>query len=485
MNRSGVVWSGVEAGVSAALSFLSSFLVARMIGPAELGVGAAAVSIHVLLWVVVNALFADALVQRDTVNDTVVSSAFWSACAAGVAAMLLQAGSGWCLAWAMGDPRLVPMALLLALPLPLVGAGGVMQGMLTRRRAYRHLALRTICGQGLGIAVGIGLAIRGAGGWALVGQQAVISAVGATALLVSAGVPLRLVWHWHVVRALLSLGLPLTLSTLILIGRYRLFAVLIGGTAGPAALGEVHMAFRLVDTVRELTFTALWRLMLPVLSEHQHDLAALRQGVDRLLRLSSLATMPLCAGMAGMLPLMVDLLLGPKWAAAGRAGEPLVGLMVVMALMFPAGVALVAVGRPRVALNANIAGLLASAAGVLLLRPTDPWQAVLVWCGSQVFVSPYALWMNARVLGVGLLRPLRAGVPMLGASLTALAVSVWVSSAMAGDGAGAVTMFVWRAAMLGVCALAALGGWLWWRGAVSAPQYSPSPRGGGGGGGGG
>ena len=50
-----------------------------------------------------------------------------------------------------------------------------------------------------------------------------------------------------------------------LIGRYRLFAVLIGAYAGAAVLGEVHLAFRLVDTLRDLTFTALWRLMLPAL----------------------------------------------------------------------------------------------------------------------------------------------------------------------------------------------------------------------------
>ena len=80
------------------------------------------------------------------------------------------------------------------------------------------------------------------------------------------------------------LALPLTASTLVLTARYRLFALLLGGTAGATALGETHMAFRLVDTVRELCSTALWRLMLPVLAERQHDVAALRAAVDRLVR---------------------------------------------------------------------------------------------------------------------------------------------------------------------------------------------------------
>jgi PST family polysaccharide transporter len=456
MNRSSVFWSGIEAAVSALLSFVSSFVVARIIGPSELGIGAAAVSVHVLLWVVVNALFADALVQRGSTDTTLIASAFWSACAVGVVGMVLQAGSGWGLAWLMHDRRLVPMALLLALPLPLVGAGGVMQGLLTRRRAYRRLALRTLCGQSLGTAVGVGLALGGAGGWAPVGQQAVVSAVGAAALLAGGDVRQRLVWRWASVRALLEVGLPLTASTLTLIGRYRLFAVLIGGIAGPAALGQVHVAFRLVDTVRELTFTALWRLMLPVLSESQHDPSVLRAKVDWLLRQSSLVTMPLCAAMAALLPPMVAVVLGPKWAAAGSAAEPLVGLMMLLALMFPSGVALVATGGARQALYGNLVALLASAAGVLLLRPACPWPAVLVWCGTQLLVSPYALWVNARVLRVNPLRPLRAGVPMLGVSLAALAVAVWLPTAM-GQQVGTVAGLAWRGGVLALCAAAGIG----------------------------
>ena len=63
-----VFWSGFEA-ISAVLSFASVFFVARLIGPAEVGIGAAAVAVHVLLWVTVNALFADALVQRISLEE--------------------------------------------------------------------------------------------------------------------------------------------------------------------------------------------------------------------------------------------------------------------------------------------------------------------------------------------------------------------------------------------------------------------------------
>ncbi len=416
--RRDAAWSGLEAAVSAGLSVLTSFVIARIIGPAELGIGAAATAVHVLLWVVVNALFADALVQRATVNDRALSSAFWASAAVGCVAMLLQAGSGWGLAWMLDDRRLIPMALILAVPLPLVGAAGVIQGLLTRERAYRRLALRTLIGQGLGTAVGVAAAFAGAGGWALVCQQAITSLIGALALLLGRGWRPALCLDRETVKSLLRLGVPLTASTLVLIARYRLFAVLIGGSAGAAVLGQVHIAFRLVDTVRELSFTALWRLTLPALSEHQHDRAGMLLEVDRWLRRCVWVFVPLCIAMAVLLTQVVAVLMGPGWVQAGQAALPLVGLMALSVLMFPAGVALVAMGQARFALYANLVSLVCGCVGVMVLHPIDPWHAIMIWTASQLVVCPYTLWVNARALGVPLFRPLTGGSQLRPAALS-------------------------------------------------------------------
>ena len=450
-----VLWSAVEAAGAALFSVASAFVIARLIGPTELGIGASAVAVHVLMWVTVNALFADAIVQRDAIDDEQLSSAAWASLGAGCAAAVVQAGSGWLLAWMLNDSRLVPMALLLAVPLPFVGMGGAMQGLLTRTRRYRALAARTLIGQGAGMAIGIVLASRHAGAWAPVVQQAAGSLLAALVLIGIAGWRPRLVWHWPAVRSLLHIGLPLTASTLLMIGRYRVFAILIGGTAGATALGQVHVAFRLVDTVREITFTAMWRLLLPILSEHQHDSAGLRRQVDRLLALSSLVTLPLCGGLALALVPVTRLILGPAWRAAGEAAEPLVVLMALLALTFPSGAALVATGGARFTLYANIAGLVATVLLVLLVRPATPWDAVLVWCGAQVFISPYSLWVNGKALGVGPARPLRAGMPMALISIAGVAAAMLVDS-------GGPLEILFRRGSVFIVVLALCGGlWQW------------------------
>ena len=419
-----VFWAALEAGVSATLSFIGAFVVARLIGPSEFGIAAAAVAVHVLLWVTVNALFSDALVQRAALDDAAASSAFWASTAAGMLAAAVQACAGWALSAALSDVRLVAMCLVLAPPLPLVGAGGAVQGLLTRRRDYRGLAGRALIGQGLGTATGIMAAFAGAGAWAPVLQQAVGSAAGALTLLLRAGWRPAATCRWRAVTGLLRIGAPLTASTLVLTARYRVFALLVAGTAGPAALGETHMAFRLVDTIRELSFTALWRLTLPVLSEHQADPAALRAACDRMLRLIGLAMLPLCGAMALSVRPLTALVLGPAWRAAGIAAEPLIALMAMLCLMFPAGVAVVARGQTGRALAGNAGCLLVTLAGVAALRPGNATQAVLVWVAAQLAVAPYALWINGRALGTGPLRPLRAAMPMLAATAAALAGAV-------------------------------------------------------------
>ncbi|MGA3400426.1 MAG: oligosaccharide flippase family protein [Acetobacteraceae bacterium] len=461
-----VFWSGLEAGVAGALSFASAFVVARLIGPGEFGIGAAAVALHIILWVGVNALFADALVQRAAVDDVMAASAFWASVAVGALCGMLQAGAGWLVAASLADPRLVAMSALLGTSLPLVGAGGVVQGLLTRRRDYRVLAGRAIIGQGLGTAAGVVAALGGAGAWAPVLQQVVTSAAGALALLLGAGWRPRAVWCWPPVRALLRVGLPLTASTLVLTARYRLFALLLGGTAGATALGETHMAFRLVDTARELCSTALWRLMLPVLAERQHDAPALRAAADRLLARSSTAMLPLCGVMALCLPPVVGRLLGPAWAPSGLAAEPLIALMAVLMLMFPAGVAVVARGQTGRALAGNVACLLATLAGVAWLRPGSAMQAVLVWCGAQMLVVPYSLWVNGRAVGTGLLRPLRAGLAMAGVTVAGLAAAVAMPADI-GPPDGSVLRLGLRLTVFGAITLGGLALAWRWRGAVA------------------
>ena len=428
-----VIWSAAEAAGAAGFAFVSGFVVARLVGPAALGIGTAAVSLHVVLWVFVNALFADALVQRAALDAATEAGTFWASVLVGCGAAALMAACGVPLAWAFADSRLHAMALVLALPLPLVGAGGAVQGRLMRDGRYRLLALRTLLGQGLGTLVGCVAAWRGAGAWAVVAQQAVGAAAGALVLLTGGGwrpAPRRPVW------SLLRVGLPLTASTLVLHGRYRVFLLLLGAGAGARVLGQVHMAFRLVEALRELASTALWRLLLPAFSARQDDPAALHAAMLRAQRASLPALLGLCVALALALRPVTALLLGPAWAGAGTAALPLVGLAAWQFIAFAPGAALVARGVPSVALRANLASLALLVAGAWLLRPSGALAAIWIWVGAQLIVAPYALIASGLVLRMPARAMLRAAIP--GVALAAVAGAAgW---AVPGVGLGGATV---------------------------------------------
>ncbi|MGH7042625.1 MAG: oligosaccharide flippase family protein [Acetobacteraceae bacterium] len=419
-----VGWSAAEAAAAAVFSCASAFFIARLVGPAAFGIGAVVVSVHVLLWVGVTALFADAIVQRAALDEATAASAFWASAATGLLAGVVQGAAGWPLLWVFGDARLPAMAVVLAVPLPLVGVAGAIQGRLTRERRYRLLAGRALLGQGAGTAVGCLAALGGAGAWAVVAQQVVTSTAGALVLLAGAGWWPRPRWDPAVVRGLLRIGGPLTLSTVVLHGRYRVFLLLLGGAAGARILGEVHMAFRLVDSLRELVSTALWRLLLPVLSDHQANPATLRAAMERALALSGFALFPLCAAMGAALGPATRLLLGPAWAPAAQAALPLVALAAWQFLGFPAGAATVARGAPGVALRANLVSLGLLVAGVLALRPAGPLGAVGLWVAAQLAIAPYALRASAHVLGAPVWHLVRAGMPGLAIATAGSALAI-------------------------------------------------------------
>jgi len=421
MRRRHVFWSGLDAAAAAVMSFVSAFAVARMVGPAEVGIGAAAIAVHVMLWVLLTASFADAIVQRTGLSDAEAASAFWAAVLAGVVLGIAQAGSGLLLSPALHDPRLLPMGVALALPLPLVAAAAVAQGIATRARSYRLLATRTVIGQGLGAVCGLVAAACGAGAWAVVIQQAVGSAAGALTLVVSCRLLPRPRARLREVGGMLAVGLPLALSTLVQTGRYRLFALLLGAVAGPGPLGQIHLSFRLVDTLRDLTATALWRLMLPELSERQRDPQGQLAAADRYLAAYAGLLFPAFGAVGLLAGPAIAIALGPAWRPAADAAPALVAVAAAGLLTASGGTAAIARGRTQLFLWSNVCGTVLTVVLCLLLRPATPLHAALVWAAAQLATLALMETGIAGALRCSWLRPVQAGLRPIAAAAIATA----------------------------------------------------------------
>ena len=178
----GVGWMmGSQAAVHL-LGLVTSVAVARLLGPHEVGLAAEALVFGSLALVIVDFGFAAAIVQRPNLTEDDKSTAFWAGVALGLGLMVIGIGLSWPIAHLYGEPEVQPLFAVLSLAF-LFTAPGIVQGaLLTREMRFRSLEIRTVIATAISCVAAVSLAIGGAGAWAIVAQDLVITGV-STALL--------------------------------------------------------------------------------------------------------------------------------------------------------------------------------------------------------------------------------------------------------------------------------------------------------------
>lgn len=454
-----LLWVGLEAVSLSAVSFAVLAALAHTLAPAAFGRAALALGIVQIAASVVEALFTDAIAQRDGLTPRQLGAAHACSVLLGAAltlGVLLLAwpalGLGMAGVWAAAMAPSILMAALAAVPL----------AQLRRRLALREVALVSALARLAAGAAALALLASGAGAWALVAQQN-LSALGLLALLAWRGQGLWRGWAAPVhARPLWHFALWQSACGLLTGNRSRLFQLMCAPVVVPAVLGQLALALRLVEMLAAMVVTGVARVALVKLSLLAHAQGQARaQGQAQaatapaflaLTRQFSAVATPVFAALAALaLPLVLTV-----GDAHWRDAATLVAwFALAQALRSPAHLApslFAAHGRPQLNLVIVAVELLALALLVALLH--DPlawvWRLAVVLpltllCAREVAqVRPRALlaavapsFVAALAMGLAMqaaLQPLRqAGLPApaqlaalgaLGALIYALVLSL-------------------------------------------------------------
>lgn len=310
-----VSWAYVQTGGRMVASLVISLVLARLLGPESFGVIAMAAVYVFFVETLVRQGLSAAIIQRPELRRSHLDTAFWLI--VGATLLLIPvtiALSGW---WAElnATPELAPIILGLTPVLAMRGLSVVQEALLRRQMDYRALAVRTNLSVFLGGVAGVVAAVSGLGTWALVVQQAVLAT---TEVLV-----LWRVSEWRPGFRLDRrsggelLGFS-TFSALAGMGSFlqaRVDTLIIGLIFGPIAVGLYRLATRLTDMVVEAAGGAFQSVSLSELSRLEHDGDRLARRTGEVVRLASLAAVPLI----GLLAIIADpllRLLGPDWVPA-------------------------------------------------------------------------------------------------------------------------------------------------------------------------
>ena len=310
----GLVWMLSGVGFQALLRVVLLLILARLIGPEAFGVvGAALVVIHIAL-VFSNLGISSAIVQRAELEDRHIHSAFALALLCGALITLVVELLAPAIAGFFDFDGLTAVLRVLGLVPLVANLGVVAEGLLRRALAFRKIATITVLSYALGYGlVGIGLALMGAGVWALVGASLTEYATRAVILLVirphpKVGPPDRAaLWH------LLVFSGGLTLRRFGHQLAQGLDNIVVGRWLGAEALGLYGRAYQLISLPPATIGKAMGAVMFPVLSRVQNDRPRLAAAYRRSTAVLAVLTIPPAAAVIVLAPELIMVMLGQDW----------------------------------------------------------------------------------------------------------------------------------------------------------------------------
>jgi teichuronic acid exporter len=408
----------LESMTPPVLSFVSLVVVAHYLAPETFGIATIALAIVQLLSIPVERVFHDQLVQRSELDDSHINTAFTMTLLLSVAMCAVCQLLGGALTQYWHQPLLGEVLRWMSLSLIGTGFGSVLSALLRRRRQFRALALCSLGGSVGASTISIAVVVQGGGVYSLVTQQVTLVFLSTLTLWLLPHERPRLRLSPRAARQLIGFGaLPRSrLASNLLVP--RVFIVLVGAFLGQASAGILGLAFRTVDTLRDLLVGALARVRLPRSrpwkTMEASSVRPYSYGTrERVIRLTTLAAFPIFVGIALCANDLVPLAFGEQWFSA----SPYVSTIALLALplfLRPLSDLMLEVSNETKRQMAALVELAAELAiimfGMLLIGRNSLWLALLVWT-ARLFVSlPLDLWGVQRNTGVSYARQLKSVV---------------------------------------------------------------------------
>jgi O-antigen/teichoic acid export membrane protein len=417
------LWSAVENGGLALVSFTSLVIYSRFLSATDFGLFSIVLAVVELASVLVSMLFHDALVQKEELTPLHFDSAFTFGLLLSVALVLGSWLGAPLFAHLVSSESAAKALGWTSLALPCTAVTATLVAHQRRELAFRPLALRSLVGRLTGAAIGIALVCLGVGFWALVAQHVLVAFTGSLALWVSAAGHPRLRLGASELRQLLGFGAYSVGGLFLSFAVKRVFIILVGVTLGGEAAGYLNLGFRAVDVLWAIAASAVMQVALPVLSRLQADPERRRRAYRSAMELSCLLLYPCFLGIAVVAPELVELLFGPRWMTAIPYVSALAVMIVVQVPGLLVTAMLSAVGRPRDTLIGVVLQLALMIGLMLSVGSRSLVWAMGIWMVREILVAPVMVLVLERATGIRAIEQLRgAAVPLVASVTMAAAV---------------------------------------------------------------
>ncbi len=324
-------WSALDQVIQQTLFFAISVTLARLVSPEAYGTVALLQLFTGLAGVFINGGLTSALIQKKDTTHIDETTVFWFN--TGVGALMgvaLFLGAPW-ISRFYEIAVLLPITQLYACQLLLAGCNSVHYTLFTKRLDFKTPLKIATTSTIVSAAVGIYLAWKGMGVWALVAQSMTSSILGTLLVwLVSTWRP-SLFFSSASFRSLFRFGGYIFLSSLLDTFYLRFYNLILGKLYGAYDLGIYNRA----DSTKQLPTSVLTgiisRVAFPIYSRSSADLPKLLDVFRLSIRGVMFLNIPMMLGVAVVAEPLILTLFGRAWAGA----IPLLQILAIGSILWP------------------------------------------------------------------------------------------------------------------------------------------------------
>lgn len=407
-----LLWNLAGGAGKALAQLFIQIILARLLGPAVFGQYAAVLIVLGLGWLMADAGFGSALIQKQAISDHDVGLALgWVLCIASLMAGLIFATAPW-LAHQFGDAGLLPLFRVVGLLVIVQGISNIGTSLLKRELEMKRLQVMQLLAYlaGFGLCA-IPLAIAGAGAWSLVIAFGVQSGIVCIASLVLTR---------HTLRPRLSgdpamqrFGLKVVMTNIANWVIENLDRFIVGKLWGVVSLGFYSVAANLSRAPIGLLVGSVQSVVLSSASRLQDAPGQLARSYLAGISALSLIVMPAFALLAIDAASVMQLIYGSAWSEASPLLAAFAVAMPLHALVAVTGPVLWARAAVERELYSQIVVALVLMAGFFLLRSFP--LAYAVWLLPFAYLLRFLFLFHGlqqvlpirwRELGIALAGPL-------------------------------------------------------------------------------
>jgi len=307
-----VAWNAASDWGTQIFSWLSFFVVLRVLTPADFGMVAMAAILMPHMGQITGLGLPRAVVALPNLSQKQVSQMFGFNIIAGLACLLVGVAIAKPFAAFFRTPALAPAFIVACSGLLMSSFCAIPAALLAKEMRFRMLSILGICLTLLGSTLTLVFALLGFRYWALMLGNLLPGFIRIYVILRNR--PVRPAWpRFKSIREPLRFGWHVSVSTMALNSYERLDNFVAGRVLGQTALGFYGNAWELANVPLEKIASLVTTVIPAYLSAVQSDPAALRRYLRGLTEVVALAAFPACIGLGLVAHECVPLFLGHKW----------------------------------------------------------------------------------------------------------------------------------------------------------------------------